>query len=197
MIELADDGTMDTVLRCTDCGEEMRYSYSMIEPDLSPSESGLVCEHGMPDGDGCEGCYDAYVADCIADATADHECEPLELDAFTHGYLTCALWATDPEPGQGDWSEHDDYTIDNIARESQQAAIADCLAFQQDNRLDLEASGLSDSTAGHCFWLNRNQHGSGFWDRGNAPCFKALSDASHAYGETDVYLANDGTLYFM
>ena len=26
-IELTDDGTLDTVLRCSDCGEEMRYNY--------------------------------------------------------------------------------------------------------------------------------------------------------------------------
>ena len=26
-IELSDDGTMDTVLRCNECGEEMRYNW--------------------------------------------------------------------------------------------------------------------------------------------------------------------------
>lgn len=28
MIQLTDDGTLDTVFRCTECGEEMRYTFA-------------------------------------------------------------------------------------------------------------------------------------------------------------------------
>ena len=35
----------------------------------------------------------------------------LQLDAFTRAYLTAALWTEDPSPGQGEYQEHDDWTI--------------------------------------------------------------------------------------
>lgn len=55
MIELTDDGTLDTVLRCSDCGEEMRYTY----------------DHGLDS----EETYDEFIDWAIEDATYDHECE--------------------------------------------------------------------------------------------------------------------------
>lgn len=57
MITLIDDGTMDTVLRCSECGEEMRYNFQP-DPDIDD------------DGDA----YDDFVEWAIEDATADHEC---------------------------------------------------------------------------------------------------------------------------
>ena len=53
MIYLTDDGTLDTVLRCSECGEEFRYNYAS-------DESGQD--------------YDAFVDWAIEDATKEHEC---------------------------------------------------------------------------------------------------------------------------
>ena len=55
-IELIDDGTLDTVLRCSVCGKEMRYTY-------------------MPDDehDGSN-TYDEFVDWAIEDAKSEHEC---------------------------------------------------------------------------------------------------------------------------
>ncbi len=63
-IELTDDGTLDTVLRCSECGKEMRYNYDPCGPDTEPAD----------DDQQAEANYDAFVAECIEDATADHEC---------------------------------------------------------------------------------------------------------------------------
>ena len=52
-IELTDDGTLDTVLRCSACGEELRYTY-------------------MPDND--DDTYDDFVEWAIDDAESEHEC---------------------------------------------------------------------------------------------------------------------------
>lgn len=56
-IYLTDDGTMDTVLRCDRCGEEMRYNYD-----------------GSSEGDG-EQTYDEFVDWAISDAEKLHDCE--------------------------------------------------------------------------------------------------------------------------
>lgn len=54
-IELTDDGTLDTVLRCSECGEEFRGNF---DPGI--------------DEDGYS--YDDYVSEFIADVEMDHVC---------------------------------------------------------------------------------------------------------------------------
>lgn len=63
MIRLGDDGTMDTVLVCSKCGEEFRYNF---EPSNDPVDD-------ENDDDGPEA-YDDFVKWAISDATEEHEC---------------------------------------------------------------------------------------------------------------------------
>src|SRR6185312_3252520 len=60
-MQLTDDGTMDTVIRCSDCGEEFRFNY---DPEMGR-------EYETDDADDN---YDSFVAQCIEDATSDHDC---------------------------------------------------------------------------------------------------------------------------
>ena len=60
-IVLSDDGTMDTVLVCTECREEFRYNY-----DPEPSEPG--------DERSDEQAYDDFIDWAIEDAESEHEC---------------------------------------------------------------------------------------------------------------------------
>lgn len=112
------------------------------------------------------------------------------LDAFTRAYLICALWTSDPNPTSGEFCERDEWSIDNISAESLARAIADCEAFQRDNAADLaEVNVLFHADAeqhGHDFWLTRNHHGAGFWDRGYGPLGETLTRAAHAFGEANV-----------
>ena len=114
-----------------------------------------------------------------------------KIDAFTRGYLEAALWISDPDPGSGEWSEHDDWTIDNIDPASLAEAIADCADFRQANQADLDEVSdtyhVDDSQHGHDFWLTRNGHGAGFWDRGYGELGKRLSNAARVYGEVNVF----------
>lgn len=112
----------------------------------------------------------------------------MRIDAFTRGYLEAALWTTDPYPtiGGGEWSEHDDWIVDNIAPESLACAIEDCAAFQAENADDLFNLESTDSRNGCDFWLTRNRHGAGFWDRGYGDAGKRLTDSAHIYGESNV-----------
>ena len=112
------------------------------------------------------------------------------LDTFTRAYLECALFTSDPEPRSGEWCESDRWNIDAIDRACVQRAIDDCAAFQSANRADLDEVSdtfhVDDSQHGHDFWLTRNGHGAGFWDRGYGALGDKLTDAAHAWGEVDV-----------
>lgn len=64
MITLTDDGTMDTVLRCSDCGEEFRYNY----------DGGVEHDGDNDDTRTDEQMYDDFVEWAIEDADSDHDC---------------------------------------------------------------------------------------------------------------------------
>jgi hypothetical protein len=61
---LVDDGTLDTVVRCTHCGEEIRSNFASSDYD-----GGEECE--LVDEDTA---YDNFVDECIDDAFNTHEC---------------------------------------------------------------------------------------------------------------------------
>ena len=123
------------------------------------------------------------------------------LSPFARAYLVCALWSSNDNatPSGGEPLDRN-YHLSDLAPESLERAIADCAKFQEANAGDIGAAELDDDRAGHCFWLNRNGHGSGFWDEyfGSDPRRAAcdrLSDASKAFGESDLYVGDDGKLY--
>ena len=59
---------------------------------------------------------------------------------------------------------------------------------------DIEAylSTHSATQFGHDFFLTRNGHGAGFWDRGLGALGLRLTDASKPYGETNYWLDDNG-----
>lgn len=126
------------------------------------------------------------------------------LDSFTRAYLVCALWSSNDESTpQGGEPFDRNYDLSDLAPEAVALAIADCARFQADNAADLSLANLADSRAGHCFWLNRNGHGSGFWDEYGhrdpvewREACNRLSKASKGFGECNPYLGDDGQIYF-
>lgn len=61
---LGDDGTMDTVIVCGECGEEIRYNYASSADDFDADDRRSDQQR-----------YDDFVDECIADAEDSHECE--------------------------------------------------------------------------------------------------------------------------
>jgi hypothetical protein len=59
----------------------------------------------------------------------------------------------------------------------------------------VDKCGLSAAQVGHDFWLTRNGHGAGFWDRGIGDYGDALTEHAHSFGASDVYVGDDGRLY--
>ncbi len=115
-----------------------------------------------------------------------------KLDDFTNAYIEAALWAE---------CDDNDVPFDNryeIAPGTLAAMIADCERFQQENSADLnlyDHGTSSTANAGHDFWLTRNRHGAGFWDRGDEAVYERLTQAAHAYGEVSLYLGDDNLIY--
>lgn len=120
----------------------------------------------------------------------------IDLDDFTTAYLEAALWSSTDEDGR---PLDDEYDISDFAPEAIRSAAEDCTDFQEANEDDLdeiaEQFGASDAQNGHDFWLTRNRHGAGFWDRGYGAAGRRLTDAAHVYGSVDLYVGDDGQVY--
>jgi hypothetical protein len=131
-----------------------------------------------------------------------------ELNEFQVAYIECAIWSS------LDWSLCDDenpdapsnpepldnnYSMSDLAESTLDSMMADCDKFES----EFGIPGYDDprysnpEKAGHDFWLTRNGHGAGFWDRSELS--KADQDkytaAAESFGECDLYPGDDGKLY--
>ncbi len=117
--------------------------------------------------------------------------------SFLDAYITAALWSSTAENGD---PLDDSYGPDDIAPDTLARMTADCEAFQAANDTpdypSKRGDFSDDDLAGHDFWLTRNGHGVGFWDRGLPDDIgKRLTDAAHAFGSFDLYVGDDGLIH--
>lgn len=130
-----------------------------------------------------------------------------KLDDFTQAYIECALWSStacdSPEENEADPNHEGCFDAsfqslgyDELTEECLAQVIADCEDFQTANAELLDKwygeCGETPERAGHDFWLTRNRHGAGYWDRWNSgtpqgKIGQALTDAAHVYGSVDLY----------
>lgn len=121
-----------------------------------------------------------------------------QFNAFVNGYVTCMLWST-PGTDNATGEEVDDLLAFELAAETVEKVKMDCHAFWKEayNLLEIMSdSGLHGfNDAGHDFWLTRNGHGAGFWDRGLGNAGDVLTAMSHKAGSCDPYVGDDGKVY--
>ena len=122
------------------------------------------------------------------------------LSDFEKGYIEAAFWLLDEEIGDRPFSD--------LSPEGLDQARADCADFLASlprdshgrSTLDLAIEYAPDTyderRAGIDFFLTRNHHGAGFWDRGLGPLGDKLTEHAHPYGEANLYLGDDNQLYF-
>lgn len=109
-------------------------------------------------------------------------------DDFVAGYIACALWLSyDEDEDNLDLS----CTKDDLSADALKSIEDDCAAFMFHNYRKLQRVGTM-AQHGHDFWLTRNRHGAGFWDRGYGDLGKDLTDKAHTYGSSDLYVGDDG-----
>jgi hypothetical protein len=145
------------------------------------------------------------------------------LDAFTRGYVMAAMWTlTDSwfecdecEAQPDEWNNGkceacgattgvhertescDHLGLHDIAPETIETAKDECASFLVAQQFVLNLTEEDDyERHGADFWLTRNGHGAGFWDRGYPPdVSRALTDSAHAWGEVYWYVGDDGNVY--
>lgn len=119
---------------------------------------------------------------------------------FVDGYVTCMLWSSTDNSNESGGDPLDlNYDADDLDESTTSSAISECMAFIDANRKDLEEAtaqeGYTWARAGHDFWLTRNGHGAGFFDRGLGTVGDRLQDAARLYGGRDPYVGDDGKVY--
>lgn len=140
----------------------------------------------------------------------------INADTVLDAYVECALWSStgyNAETGEDTGPMDDNYGREDIAPEALASMREDIESFlfgrcQDDTvndaarhaaRIAWWATELGESQIGHDFWLTRNGHGAGFWDRFSAgtgyQVGRALTDAAESYGTCDLYVADDGKVY--
>ena len=115
---------------------------------------------------------------------------PDTLRAFLAAYQTCALWSSTDDAG----TPLDELGVE-FAGETETSMQQDCFAFMRDHADAWREAGMSDEQAGHDFWLTRNGHGAGFWDRGLGEAGDRLTALAEAYGSSDLYIGDNGYVY--
>lgn len=119
-------------------------------------------------------------------------------DKMLTAYLVCALWSSHDETDEDGGEPFDrNYGIEDFAPEALQEASDDVKAFVAKARKLLDKYSLDDESVGHDFWLTRNGHGAGFWDRGYKDNLgDKLTAISKTFKEIHPYLGDDGKIYF-
>lgn len=113
-------------------------------------------------------------------------------DEFTRGYIEAIFWLVD--------EEIENPTFAEFSEEALAKADSDCAAFQSCQRKELakaydQTKDYDANRAGVDFWLTRNGHGAGFWDRGLGKIGDVLTEAARAFGQCDMYQGDDEKLY--
>ena len=126
-----------------------------------------------------------------------------ELDDFTRAYLEAILFAeTDNADDKGGEPLDANYDLWDFDSDSLDKAVEDCRRFQEENAVDLALYSHPQWSAaelgGHDFWLTRNGHGCGFWDRNDClpeDAAQRLTAAAEKCGEVDLYVGDNGKIY--
>jgi hypothetical protein len=117
-----------------------------------------------------------------------------EIDEMLSQYVETALWSSHDESDESGGNPLDqNYSVDDISDKALASMRKDVAAFATEYADDIDGEW---EQAGHDFWLTRNGHGAGFWD-GDWPeeAAERLTEGSKAYGESDLYVGDDGKLY--
>jgi hypothetical protein len=106
-----------------------------------------------------------------------------------HQYIETALWSSND--GDHDDEPFDaDHDFDDVSMNFLEKAIRDCKKFIEEAKELLGQTDLDASDIGHNFWLNRNGHGVGFWDKQLGLVGDKLSEIANKYDEVWLYLGD-------
>ena len=120
------------------------------------------------------------------------------MQTLTEAYIEAMLWAELDEDGD---PLDDNCDPSDIDPDSRQSIERDCARFQAEAAPILDTLSATDAQVGHDFLLTRNRHGAGFWDSpekyGGQENADKLTEIAHTFGESNLYVGDDGVLYIM
>lgn len=89
------------------------------------------------------------------------------LHEFTAAYIACALWCGVFDPAKEGEADPNKYTLSqsDISDNTLRVMCTDCWKFWDDDEIENLIPIGTEEQAGRDFWLTRNGHGAGFWDR--------------------------------
>ena len=113
-------------------------------------------------------------------------------DVFTHAYIEAMFFTESGDIGL----PLNDVVYSDISLEFAKQTAEDIAEFKERAGILIEEH---PSQAGHDFWLTRNGHGSGFWDRKEVygePDYQILSRiAEDEFCQIHPYVGDDGKIY--
>ncbi|MEU6263714.1 hypothetical protein [Saccharopolyspora shandongensis] len=114
---------------------------------------------------------------------------------FLEGYIACAIWTESKSANAHNQPVNSAlYTRENISPKACADMHDECLDFATGNHSGLYE--LDPEQCGHDFWLTRNGHGAGFWDRELAVLGERLTAAAKPYGEARLFVGDNGQLHY-
>lgn len=118
------------------------------------------------------------------------------MSQFIDAYIKAALWSSTYETEDREDNPMDDgeHKLAPEAKEQMEKDCADFLAYCESINLNPFPDGESEEQSGHDFWLTRNRHGAGYWDRG-LETGDELTAAADTFGSSDLYVGDDGFIY--
>lgn len=117
------------------------------------------------------------------------------MQTMLDAYIECALWSTNDNADETGGEPLDsNYDEGDLSQEAYKQMAADCDAFYEAALTvaeKLDASLPDTARMGHDFWLTRNEHGAGFWDRGLGKLGDELTKLARDFGPADLYVADE------
>jgi hypothetical protein len=119
---------------------------------------------------------------------------------FVEAYIDAALWSsTYGENGENNLDDGK-HELSNSAREQMKKDCEDFFLYCEETGIsplpEYDNGEFSDAElSGHDFWLTRNGHGAGYWDRGLGEIGDKLTKAAKTFGSCDLYVGDDGEIY--
>ena len=105
-------------------------------------------------------------------------------------YLSCAAWSSTDENDE----PFDAYEFSDEAEKRMKADLDSfCEEMTPELEAEYEEAGGTPEQFAHDFWLTRNGHGAGFWDRGLGEIGDKLTKMSKVHSSCDLYL-NEETM---
>ena len=116
----------------------------------------------------------------------------VQASKFISSYLAALAWTEECRE-----EFNFEFDVDDLTNDALSEIIRDCsnfLEMVEDEGINMVGAHYGAEQAGHDFWLTRNRHGAGFWDRGLGEVGDQLTRIAHSFGSVDVYRTDRGKI---